>query len=121
MYIYIPHHEKEIQDSTYSTVDTICSNVHPTQENTSQVLTVVYSLGLQVITCGTAVLYRNRITLSYGDDEKLKIWILVLAIILVVCMVTHYSKSTNQPGKVANPARGQLNRENEYSPVHARA
>ena len=23
----------------------------------------------------------------------------------------------DQPGKVANPARGQLNRENEYSPV----
>ena len=28
-----------------------------------------------------------------------------------------YSKSTDQPGKVANPARGQLNRINEYSPV----
>ena len=26
-----------------------------------------------------------------------------------------YSKSMHQPGKVANPARGQLNRENEYS------
>ena len=27
------------------------------------------------------------------------------------CMVTHtYSKSMDQPGKVANPARGQLNR-----------
>ena len=24
-------------------------------------------------------------------------------------------KSMDQPGKVANPARGQLNRENEYS------
>ena len=28
-----------------------------------------------------------------------------------------YSKSIDQPGKVANPARGQLNRENEYSGV----
>ena len=27
----------------------------------------------------------------------------------------------DQPSKVANPARGQLNRENEYSPVSARA
>ena len=27
----------------------------------------------------------------------------------------------DQPGKVANPARGQLNRENEYSPVPVRA
>ena len=28
-----------------------------------------------------------------------------------------YSKGKDQPGKVANPARGQLNRENEYFPV----
>ena len=28
----------------------------------------------------------------------------------------HVQQSTDQPGKVANPARGQLNRENEYSP-----
>ena len=27
----------------------------------------------------------------------------------------------DQPGKVANPARGQLNRENEYFPIRARA
>ena len=27
------------------------------------------------------------------------------------------SKSMDQPGKVANPARGQLNRENEYFPL----
>ena len=26
----------------------------------------------------------------------------------------------DQPGKVANPARGQLNRENEHSPVPVR-
>ena len=32
-----------------------------------------------------------------------------------------YSKSMDQPGKVANPARGQLKRENEYSPVPVRA
>ena len=30
-------------------------------------------------------------------------------------MVITHSKSMDQPGKVANPARGQLNRENEYS------
>ena len=28
-----------------------------------------------------------------------------------------YSKIMTQPGKVANPARGQLNRENEHFPV----
>ena len=31
------------------------------------------------------------------------------------------SKSMDQPGKVANPARGPLNRENEYFPVRVRA
>ena len=32
-----------------------------------------------------------------------------------------YSKSMDQPGKVANPARGQLKRESEYFPVRVRA
>ena len=41
---------------------------------------------------------------------------------MCVCMYRHiYSKSMDQPGKVANPARGQLNRENEYFPVHVHA
>ena len=39
-----------------------------------------------------------------------------------VCMViTHSNSIMDQPGKVANPARGQLNRENGYSPVRVRA
>ena len=41
-----------------------------------------------------------------------------------VCMYvwSHiYSKSMDQPGKVANPALCQLNRENEYFPVRVRA
>ena len=33
-----------------------------------------------------------------------------------VCMVITYSKSKDQPGKVANPARGQLNRGNVFFP-----
>ena len=38
------------------------------------------------------------------------------------CMYVHTcSKSMDQPGMVANPARGQLNRENEYFPVSVRA
>ena len=42
--------------------------------------------------------------------------------VLYVCMYGHtYSKSMNQPGKVANPARDQLNRENEYFHVRVRA
>ena len=38
------------------------------------------------------------------------------------CMYGHiYSKSMDQPGKVANPARGQLNRENGFFSVPVRA
>ena len=34
------------------------------------------------------------------------------------CMYGHtYSKSMDQPDKVASPARGQLDRKNEYFPV----
>ena len=32
-----------------------------------------------------------------------------------------YSKSMDRPGKVANPARGQLNRETFFFPVRVRA
>ena len=31
---------------------------------------------------------------------------------MYVCMIITYSKVKDQPGKVANPARGQLNRKN---------
>ena len=40
---------------------------------------------------------------------------------MYVCMVITYSKGKDQLGKVANPARGQLDRENEYLPVPGRA
>ena len=33
----------------------------------------------------------------------------------------HTHSKSNQTGKVANPARGQLNRGNEYFPVRVRA
>ena len=36
-------------------------------------------------------------------------------------MIVTYGKSMDQPGKVANPARGQLNRENGYFPVCSRS
>ena len=32
-----------------------------------------------------------------------------------------YYLSKDQPGKIDNPGRGQLNSENEYFPVHVRA
>ena len=34
--------------------------------------------------------------------------------------IMSYSKRMDQPGKVANPARGQLNRENQYFRLHSR-
>ena len=41
---------------------------------------------------------------------------------MYVCMYGHHiQQEKDQPGKVANPARGQLNRENEYFPVPVRA
>ena len=33
----------------------------------------------------------------------------------------HIEQRMDQPGKVANSAHGQLNRENDYSPVSVRA
>ena len=36
-------------------------------------------------------------------------------------MVITHSMSMDQPGKVANPACGQLNRENDFFPVLVRA
>ena len=38
-----------------------------------------------------------------------------------VCIVITYNKSKDQPGKVANPARGQLNSVCEALNQHARA
>ena len=39
-----------------------------------------------------------------------------------ICMYGHtYSKGEDQPGKVVTPARGQLNRENDFFPVPVRA
>ena len=42
-------------------------------------------------------------------------------IAVYVCMVITYSKGKDQPGKVANPARGQLYRENDIFPDPVRA
>ena len=39
---------------------------------------------------------------------------MVYLVCAYVCMVIIHSKCKDQPGKVANHARGQLNRENGY-------
>ena len=59
----------------------------------------------------------NRTPMYHGTPSPLR-----AASVQYVCMYGHtYSKSTDQPGKVASPARGQLNRKNEYFPVRVRA
>ena len=52
--------------------------------------------------------------LDHSGDER-RIYV------STVCMVITYSKGMDRPGKVANPARGQLNRENDFLPVLVRA
>ena len=48
-------------------------------------------------------------------------WYEVGMLCIYVCMYRHtYSKGKDQPGKVANPARGQLNRKNVFFPVPVR-
>ena len=53
---------------------------------------------------------------QYNTGEKPTV---ILYVCMYECMVI--TQSMDQPGKVANPVRGQLNRENEYSPVPVRA
>ena len=54
----------------------------------------------------------------YNIGEKS---IVILYVFMHVCRVISYSKGIDQPGKVANPARGQLKSEKLYSPVPVRA
>ena len=59
-------------------------------------------------------------------DRSRLVYIFLPLLVFHVCMYGHhilYSKKQDmdQPGKVANPARGQMNRENEYSPLPVRA
>ena len=37
-----------------------------------------------------------------------------------ICMAITYNKDKDQPGMIARPTRGQLNKENELSPVTVR-
>ena len=60
--------------------------------------------------------------LLQGSIVPLSYIIINLALFDYVYMNGHtYSKSMDQPGKVANPARGQRNSENAFFHVHVRA
>ena len=62
----------------------------------------------------------DQVVIIYNRGEN--ILTLIIAIQGLPNMYGHaYSKSMDQPGKVANPARRQLNRKNEFFPVRVRA
>ena len=72
--------------------------------------------------------HRHRASKPQGSSERVLPWQITMdQLIFASLSHTHYwyevgmLKVPDQPGKVANPARGQLNRENEYSPVPVRA
>ena len=44
-----------------------------------------------------------------------------VCVYVFLMVITYYKQIMDQPGKVGNPACGQLNRENQYSPVPVRA
>ena len=76
---------------------------------------------------------RHRASKPQGSSERVLPWQVTMdQLIFASLSHTHYwyevgmlkvpaVSSMDQPGKVANPARGQLNKENEYFPVSVRA
>ena len=56
-----------------------------------------------------------------STTSHLEFFIVCMYVCMYVCMVIIHSKGKDQPGKVANRARGQLNRENKYFPVPVRS
>ena len=107
-----------------------------------------YAIGSVPSLSGHAIAYRwrslprvrrHRASKPQGSSERVLPWQITMdQLIFASLSHTHYwyevgmlkvpavygdtyNKSMDQPGKVANPARGQLNRENEYFPVRVRA
>ena len=70
---------------------------------------MVSAIGTQLRDLMNSELFRWRLTVLY--------------VVFIVITYTEYSssKSKDQPNKVANSARGQLNRKNKYFPVRVRA
>ena len=66
--------------------------------------------------------YRRSLALPLKSNRTRSYQVLTAHCVLQSYGHTYSKKSKkDQPGKVANPARGQLNRENEYFPVRVRA
>ena len=61
-------------------------------------------------------MYRDYISIAAFMVYNTHLPVLLLYVqVEYVCMYSH--QSADQPGKVAKPARGQLNRDDEYFPV----
>ena len=63
---------------------------------------------------------RESIQATFNPPSSLSLN-LCMYVCMYVCIVITYSKSMDKPGKVVNPARGQLNKENELFLVPVRA
>ena len=90
---------------------------------------IVFSLLFSLLIVNTIHLSpHNLLLLQYYNITILYFFLycytvqtLLLYVRMYVCMAITCSKGKDQPGKVVNPAHGQLNRENEYFPVPVRA
>ena len=78
----------------------------------------VFSFSIVWYVCGRLMF--TRFTTPFGQFRSEPLWCYV-SVCSYVCMVITYSKGKDQPGKVANPARGQLNRENIFFAVTVHA
>ena len=69
---------------------------------------------------GFVTLTRDVSTVSSASQASDRHACVTWVILLCRLYIDTFSKSMGQPGKVANPTRGQLKRENEYFPVRVR-
>ena len=74
---------------------------------------MVFPLGVSPSTCSRPEITLHRIPLIY-------IYLATASHCVCVCG-RHFQQIGHQPGMVANPARGQLNKENRIFPVPVRA
>ena len=91
-----------------------------------------YAIGPVPSLSGHAIAYRwrslprvrrHRAGKPQGSSKRVLLWQVTMDQ-FICASLSHphcYSKNMDQPGKVANPTRGQLNKENEYFPVRVRA
>ena len=119
----------------HSIYSTVCTLVYRTNCSTRTILCVhavvrqsvlvdycCFHLTSGASTVGPYIVHRNKKRSLLSQPLTREEFVEKKYQVFDVCMYGHtYSKSMDQPSKIANPARGQLNRENEYFPVRVRA